>query len=172
MGMHDRSKGDAESRVVLPITPMLDMTFQLLFFFIVNFNPADLEGQIDMALPSEAKQAHNQKDVKPDQQPDKEALDFPADLTVEVRTQFDERSQGGISALFVRDLSGKAENVNGLEGLKAYLTQKRTTVTNKESIKIRADAKLRIRYLMQVMDVCRNADFPNVSFVPPDEAGR
>ena len=52
--MHGRrKKPEADSKVVLPITPMLDMTFQLLFFFIINFHPADLEGQMDMALPSE-----------------------------------------------------------------------------------------------------------------------
>ena len=50
--MH-RKKPGADSKITLPITPMLDMTFQLLFFFIINFHPADLEGQMDMALPSE-----------------------------------------------------------------------------------------------------------------------
>ena len=61
--MHGRrKKPEADSKIVLPITPMLDMTFQLLFFFIINFHPADLEGQMDMALPSEkVKQAHKEQ---------------------------------------------------------------------------------------------------------------
>jgi biopolymer transport protein ExbD len=37
----------------LPITPMLDMSFQLLAFFIMTFKPAPLEGQIAMTLPKE-----------------------------------------------------------------------------------------------------------------------
>ena len=37
----------------LPITPMLDMSFQLLAFFIMTFRPAPLEGQIAMSLPKE-----------------------------------------------------------------------------------------------------------------------
>ena len=37
----------------LPITPMLDMSFQLLAFFIMTFRPAPLEGQIAMTLPKE-----------------------------------------------------------------------------------------------------------------------
>jgi biopolymer transport protein ExbD len=37
----------------LPITPMLDMSFQLLAFFIMTFKPAPLEGQIAMTLPRE-----------------------------------------------------------------------------------------------------------------------
>jgi biopolymer transport protein ExbD len=32
------------------VTPMLDMTFQLLFFFVVNVKPVVPEGQIDTAL--------------------------------------------------------------------------------------------------------------------------
>jgi biopolymer transport protein ExbD len=35
----------------LPITPMLDMSFQLMAFFIFTFRPAPTEGQIAMALP-------------------------------------------------------------------------------------------------------------------------
>jgi biopolymer transport protein ExbD len=37
----------------LPITPMLDMSFQLLAFFIMTFKPAPTEGQIAMTLPKE-----------------------------------------------------------------------------------------------------------------------
>jgi biopolymer transport protein ExbD len=37
----------------LPITPMLDMSFQLLAFFIMTFKPSDLEGQILLALPKD-----------------------------------------------------------------------------------------------------------------------
>ncbi len=35
----------------LPITPMLDMSFQLLSFFIMTFHPTPTEGQIAMSLP-------------------------------------------------------------------------------------------------------------------------
>jgi biopolymer transport protein ExbD len=40
--------------VALPVTPMLDVAFQLLFFFIMTFHPADLEGQIELSLPPDA----------------------------------------------------------------------------------------------------------------------
>jgi biopolymer transport protein ExbD len=35
----------------LPITPMLDMCFQLMAFFVFTFRPAPTEGQIAMSLP-------------------------------------------------------------------------------------------------------------------------
>src|SRR5947209_2126640 len=100
-----RHKPDNDSKISLPITPMLDMTFQLLFFFITSFNPADQEGQIDMALPSEdIKAAHKKEDVKPDASPDKNPLEFPSDFTVKVRTQLDKENDGEISDLAVRNI--------------------------------------------------------------------
>ena len=166
----DRRQPGADSKIILPITPMLDMTFQLLFFFIINFHPADLEGQMDMALPSEK---ITQGEADPKKAPDKEATpDFPSDLTVKVRTQQDESSQGGISAIFVRDLGGKEELVNGLDGLKRYLEEKRAALTNKEAIKVLGDSKLRLKHVLSVMDVCRSAGFQNISFVPPEDFGR
>lgn len=167
-------KPSADSKIVLPITPMLDMTFQLLFFFIVNFHPADLEGQIDMALPSEdIKQAHDKKKVDktaaPEKNPDPE---FQADLTVKVRTQGGENSQGGITAIQVASIGGKDEPVQGLDGLLKYLQEKQKTLTNKEGIKVMGDSKLRIKHLMRVMDVCRRAGFEKVSMVPAEDYGR
>ena len=35
----------------LPITPMLDMSFQLMAFFILTFRPMPTEGQMALALP-------------------------------------------------------------------------------------------------------------------------
>jgi hypothetical protein len=112
--MH-RGKTDVVLGVTIPVTPMLDMTFQLLFFFIVNFHPADLEGEMAMALPIDDGGGVAFAAAR---WPEPE---FPIDLTVKVRTHAD----GEISALFVRDLEGKEEPVDGLAGLKKYLTDKR-----------------------------------------------
>lgn len=35
----------------LPITPMLDMSFQLMAFFILTFRPVPTEGQLSLVLP-------------------------------------------------------------------------------------------------------------------------
>jgi biopolymer transport protein ExbD len=170
-----RRRPEPDAKIALPITPMLDMTFQLLFFFIMNFNPADLEGQMDMSLPSEeVKQAKDKpKDnVNPEKNPEPE---FPSDLTVQVRTQQAEGSEGGISAIFVRGPDGKEDPINGtdlLGGLKKYLEAKRETVTHKDAIKIRGDNKLRIKHLMKVTDVCKAAGYTNTSLISAEEGAR
>ena len=151
--------GDAGMEVMLPITPMLDMAFQLLFFFIMNFNPADLEGQLDMSLPSDTeKQAHRAEDVK-QAKAGKPDLEPPSDLTVKVRTQLDGVHDGEISAIFVHKLESREEPVDGLDGLKAYLKKAQGAVANKEAIKIQADGKLKLRSTLKVMDACRQAGF-------------
>src|SRR5215207_9865105 len=130
------------SKIVLPITPMLDMSFQLLFFFIVNFNPADLEGAVDMALPSDAETAAKKKeDVNPMKGAEKDPTpEFPSDLTVVVRTQMDGINDGEISAISVRNLEGKEDQITGrlsaVDGLKKYLAEKRQGLTNKEGVKL------------------------------------
>lgn len=169
--MRKRSKPFADSKIILPITPMLDMTFQLLFFFIINFHPADLEGQLDMALPSEEITASKDK-PDPKSAPEKEkAPDFPSDLTVEVSTQQGENAQGGISALSVQTIDGARKTIQDLAELKKYLIEKRDGLTNKDAIKVYGDAKLRLKYVLEVMDVCRQAGFKNISFVPPKGLG-
>jgi biopolymer transport protein ExbD len=51
---HDRKRqGTDHVEPDLPITPMLDMSFQLLAFFIMTFKPAPTEGQIALTLPKE-----------------------------------------------------------------------------------------------------------------------
>jgi biopolymer transport protein ExbD len=173
-------RGEPAGEIALPITPMLDMAFQLLFFFIMTFNPADLEGQMDLSLPSDAdKAAHDQKDVNPMKESTKELEpEFPSDLTVKVRTQLDGRNDGEISALFVRGIDAKEDSISGadeaamLEGLAKYLAEKQAGLTNKEAIKVQGDGKLKVKAIIHVMDVCRKAGFNNVSFVPPEDFGK
>lgn len=52
MRRHRRMK-DNPTEPDLPITPMLDMSFQLMAFFILTFKPGPTEGQLAMTLPSE-----------------------------------------------------------------------------------------------------------------------
>jgi biopolymer transport protein ExbD len=51
-GKHRRAEAEPV-QPDLPITPMLDMSFQLMAFFIFTFRPAPTEGQIAMSLPKE-----------------------------------------------------------------------------------------------------------------------
>jgi len=145
------------------------MTFQLLFFFIINFKPMPAEGVMETALPSERVTQNTKEPIKKDQTDTKEP-EFISDLTVKVRTQL----QGGdISNLAVLNNEGKEEPVGGnLESLEAFLVKKRETLANKNAIKVQGDSALKVRNLIAVSDACRKAGFKDVSFVTPEDFGR
>jgi biopolymer transport protein ExbD len=174
-------KGDGPgNEVTLPVTPMLDMAFQLLFFFITVFNPADIEGQMDLSLPSDAdKAAKNEKDVDKDKRSDKELEPkFESDLTVKVRTQLDGRNDGKISAIFLSQVGSKDEPISATDdaelvtAFRKALASKRDTISNKDAIKVQGDGKLRVEGIITIMDACRKEGFTNVSFVPPEDFGK
>jgi biopolymer transport protein ExbD len=156
----------------LPITPMLDMAFQLLAFFVMTYHPSDLEGQMDLSLPSEnITQAQSPEDVKQDAAPDKQKpLELPANLSVIVRTRKDSKNQGLISSLSLQDDAG-AQDIDkaSLSVLRDELKKRHEKVENKENIKIQAEGKLKWNEVVRVMDVCQQAGFKNISFVPPDD---
>jgi biopolymer transport protein ExbD len=164
-----RRKTEAGPEPNLPVTPMLDMAFQLLAFFVMTYHPSDLEGQMDLSLPSEKiTQAKDKEDIKPDAAPDKKPIDLPANLTVMVRTQQDGVHNGQLSALTLQDDAGP-QPIDNLEKLLAELKKRQATVENKENIKIQADGKLKWDEVIRVMDVCQQAGFKNISFVPPPD---
>jgi biopolymer transport protein ExbD len=166
-----RAKGEAAAEVALPITPMLDMAFQLLMFFIFTYHPSGMEGQMDLSLPSEKNaRATDQQMVDRTAKSDKDQdLVPPSDLTVIVRTQQDGVNNGVISALTLEQASGPRP-VNDLKALESELTEAKKTAPN-DAIKIQGDGKLKWSAIVQVMDVCRKVGFNNISFVPPPDFG-
>ena len=49
--MRIRHAGQQEEDVELQMTPMIDIVFQLLIFFIMTFNPSDREGDFNIMMP-------------------------------------------------------------------------------------------------------------------------
>lgn len=166
--MTTRRKTEGGPEPNLPVTPMLDMAFQLLAFFVMTYHPSDLEGQMELSLPSEAiSQAQSPEDVKSDAAVDKnQDLKLAANITVIVRTQRDNVNNGLISGLALQDDAG-TNPVDTLDKLRQELKTRHATVENKENIKIQADAKLKWEEVINVMDACQQAGFKNISFVPP-----
>lgn len=166
--MTTRRKSEAGPEPNLPVTPMLDMAFQLLAFFVMTYHPSDLEGQMELSLPSEAiTQAKDQQQVDPTAAPEDKPLELPTNVTVIVRTQHDNVNNGLISDLSYQDDAGLHPVGNSLDKLREELTALSATVENKENIKIQADAKLKWEEVINVMDVCQQTGFKNISFVPP-----
>jgi biopolymer transport protein ExbD len=162
---HHRDKGDPPVEVTLPITPMLDMSFQLLAFFVMTFQAANaLEGQLDMYLPK----AGNPQSKRPDQvdlTKDSDAdLDQQADIAVVVSSQ-----RGDVEALSIREKT-KTTPVPDVKSLRGALTTLRAELGGMQTaIKIEADGQLKYARLIDVMDACLGAGFRTVGFSPPPD---
>jgi biopolymer transport protein ExbD len=180
--MNKHRKPGEEEKPQVPITPMLDMTFQLLFFFITLFDPNTgmhkIEGQMDLMLPAataKPKQARDAADIDPKTASTKDEdidLDIPNDLTVVVNTQNEGANNGQIAALFIEGRGPRTpiEYDNNLTALIKYLTEERGK-SQDASIRVQGDSKLHWEAMIQVMDACRKAGFKDVGFVQPADYG-
>lgn len=181
---------DKHTEIVVPVTPFLDMAFQLLFFFIATFNPASArEGQMVLSLPSAKTEAaaKNVSQMNEKAESHKEDVDIPAEFTITVRGYRDEANRGQISALTVTTTAGDEEIRGQGADLDAQrfdrdrqLRERLTSAAppppaeGKEAkiptVRLSADSGILWGNVMQIMDVCYDAKF-QVSFSkPPDFA--
>src|SRR5262245_39636240 len=144
---------------------MLDMSFQLLAFFVMTFQAANaMEGQLDMYLPK----AGNPQAKKPDQvdlTKDSDAdLEQQADVSVVVSSL-----RGDVESLSIREKT-KTTPVPDLKALKPALVKLRAELGGTQNnIKIEADSRLKYARLVDVMDACLGAGFKSVGFAPPPD---
>jgi biopolymer transport protein ExbD len=172
-----RKKDHSPLEVDLPITPMLDMAFQMLVFFILTYTPAALETHIDAdlrpakpavakAADSEPKDDQEDKDNPADENPDaEESLTvFVEALSEKDRVEPD--AVGSPKRIYVQTPESDKKRLvcsqddsldQGLKKLEAVLVKFLRTSENAEStvVDIYADGKLKFDYLIRVQDVCK-----------------
>src|SRR5690348_8822633 len=110
-----RTSADDAPAVVLPVTPMLDMTFQLMFFFLTTFNPSSVkEGQMDLSLPANGSAAATtpaQVDLRSN--PRQENPDENTVVSINLRGQKDPRNRGKLSYLTINIDNAVEEEIKG-----------------------------------------------------------
>lgn len=162
-------RSGVSSKVDMPITPMLDMTFQLLAFFILTFQPqAALEGKLEFSLPANPQPvgtAEPLTGIVPE--PPDEQADLAQMLTLVVKTAHDGLGEGNIKDLILESEGGPVA-LPDLDSLRQALKQ-RQPQSGKAQIKIAAESRLKYACVMEVMDVCLKSGFTNVGFVPPPD---
>jgi biopolymer transport protein ExbD len=150
----------------LPITPMLDMSFQLLAFFIMTFKPAAVEGQIVLALPYDGRH-EDAPQVIP-------ALNKPILFTVRVTAS----QRGAIeritiseegSAVAFKDLGTSVPALRDeLKAAAARLAGEQKT----GKVFLELDPKLLQAYVVQLVDIGIRTGFTDISPVPLDPRDR
>jgi biopolymer transport protein ExbD len=176
------------------ITPMLDMAFQLMAFFIMTYHPSALEGHFDIKLLPPSKIATKGPVDKQDGSPvTDEEPQFQDVLMVRVKAVAKKQKEGSRTEgdpsriLLIRpeDANNPALIADsdvtfeeGLTKLRVELKKFLDNPTNSNAnIKIEPDADLKHRYTMAVYDACKvvnpaapqneQVGFKNVQFVGP-----
>jgi len=172
--------------VVLPITPMLDMAFQLLTFFIFTFKPTTMEGQMALSLPDQ--------EVRADPNPDPTAKPNPNQVPtpkLELLVLVKPHALGGESPITVEAESVRTP-IADLTALKAHLKEvfdrkkaaievevsalpdgeqaaRRKELVAELGVKVQPVSAVKWGQVVEVMDLARSVGFTSVSFAkPPD----
>ena len=177
------------------ITPMLDMAFQLLAFFIMTYKPSLYERHIDgNLLPAIETVAKGENDPTKDDKPPSEidARQFP---TVRVQTpepgqQITRKDRGGKdvvihhgepSQIWVKRVQSPSEEgvcdeddlldvKTGMDKLTRELTRIRSQDPGEQKgINLVADGELRFEFVILVQDACRRAGYTSVNFIAPGD---
>lgn len=157
--------------VDLPITPMLDLAFQVLLFFILTYHPSALEGQVEMSLPDLAQaKAARPENVK-EQGTVPGELEIPAEVTVQLFVQREGPRDGSLGRIVVQEKQGN-KPIPDKNTLEKYLAQIRPNLANTHDIRLAGDSDLKNGITMEIMDVCTRAGFTNIALGRPiDQAG-
>jgi biopolymer transport protein ExbD len=129
--------------IEIPITPMLDMAFQLLTFFILTYRPAPSEGQFSMnLLPAQAATEITKE------QPKEQATSVDAELrTLKTVLRADEGGKLGEITLADKPVPGMDELKKELEGFV------NDPLVSFDQALIKVDPQLRYYELIRVVDV-------------------
>jgi biopolymer transport protein ExbD len=165
-----RRRDEAGVEAELPIVPFLDFSFQLLFFFVINYHPSAMEGQMELSLPAAGEaRAESIENMDLNKLPDTD-IEVKSELTVVVRTPHDNVNDGTISQISLLGDQGETTGLN-VETLRSNLKAVQKNLSSKSEIKIQADSRLKYYFIVQVMDACHRAGFHNISFAPPPDMG-
>lgn len=163
--------------IALPIAPMLDLSFQLLFFFVITYNPIPyIEGQMDMNLPlkqesqGEANEESNPKEVDPS---------FPLDFTILIRSSKDPGTRGLITQLSLKKGNAGVESLDADLGTAIKQLQDRLRAgarkpeekddpNQPDLVKVEMEKDLKWGEMVKIMDAVEQTGF-QVSFVVPEE---
>jgi biopolymer transport protein ExbD len=160
----ERKKSD--ENIEIPVTPMLDMAFQLLTFFILTYHPMPSEGQFVMNLLP----ASPATDFRAQSPAEASATDpdIPAALRT-LPTMLRAAEGGTLGRVTLGEI-----DVQGMEPLKKELKAilEDPTLPFDQAL-IKVDPDLRYSELMQVIDVFSSLKVTKISFaeLTPEEEG-
>ena len=131
-----------KEKAELDMTPMIDVVFLLLIFFMCTMKFITLEGQLSAELP---------KDVGLSRSYSPPVLD-----KLKIFIEYDEKSD---TATFLARGSQIRDREKLYNKVREFVNRNPT-----QSVEISPNGQVPYRYLVLVMDVCRRAEAPEIQF--------
>jgi len=129
--MHFRPTKSSDTRIEQQMTPMIDVVFQLLTFFLLSFRIATLEGDFHVRMPAEGTRI--------------ESLSQPAAPPLKLRLRADARGELASLALNQQQFA-----VNDWQGVQSHLLRLVDSSSGpgslQESLEIEIDCDYQLRY--------------------------
>jgi len=158
-----RNAGESEQTIELQMTPMIDIVFQLLVFFIMTFKIVVLEGDFNIKMPASSTQPGDPDDVV-----------LP--LTVELRAD----SQGGLADIRINGDSQGREFKDLRDYVINYLGDDRGPGSVQETAEVEFDCAFNLKYEETVKAITAVSGYKDgegnivkliekIKFTPPDE---
>lgn len=144
-----------ESKVALEMTPMIDVVFQLLIFFMFSFKIVAVEGEFSVNMPKMQGSAAGPTD--------------PTDVLPEVTVQLvPKEGTGELGAIVVND-ENSVGSIPELAGLFAALTNNDQAIAEETELKIVAPSALHYEHVMAVINAAAGSNIQKVKFTPPED---
>ncbi len=156
-------KKRVHEEIEIQITPMLDMAFQLLTFFILTYRPAPSEGQFALnLLPAQAVSTPTDAPANLNKPRDEQLPPALKTVTTTLRAN----AEGGLASVVMGD------NDVPLTEIAAELTKlyKNPDLPFDQAL-IQVDPKLKYSELVKIIDSFSKADVTKVSFAELEGGG-
>lgn len=156
------ASGSEFSSTSVFVTPMLDMAFQILAFFVFTYHPAAIEGQFPINL-AQGETAGEKENTKAEE---KVATEQPTELKSTLFIEARAREKGRLGALKVGPVNIQPEAGEGdlsdrlIKALSREMQELKKTNPTEDRITIKGTPTLRWEEMMRVIDTARRSVVP------------
>ncbi|HEY1067056.1 MAG TPA: biopolymer transporter ExbD [Pirellulales bacterium] len=152
MSGHKKRKRGPDDKVDIQMTPMLDMIFQLLVFFILTFNPGEQEGQLEVQMSSTA----GASSAAPTTIQDMAEIELGVPLVLKAS------SAGGLAGITIG-----SHSVTTMPELRSRVEQLAAGDPEAMKVDLTASSNLDYQYVMQAIEVMGRVGVKNINFGAP-----
>jgi biopolymer transport protein ExbD len=155
--VHTESASGSEfSSTSVFVTPMLDMAFQILAFFVFTYNPSAIEGQFPISL-AQGETAGDKENKKTEEKVANEPTELKSTLFIEARAR--ERGRLGSIRVGATNVEPDANEPDRSEGLIKALSKELLELKKnnpaEDRITIKGTPTLKWEEMMRVIDTAR-----------------